>query len=667
MSDPRLSAGVLTGDELLTVLRPLARQFPTLDAALGEIARLSAELTLPMGTVHILSDIHGDAVKLRHVINNCSGMLRPLVKRLFGPRMSAEEMQELLSLLFYPRETLDLLEPRLHDQATRQSFCRRMLSDLFTIVNVLARRYPQRYAEKTFPPEYRDLFAELLREPTAERGPHYYDALIEPLVEHDRALYLLRLTVRVVRNLAIDELVIGGDCWDRGPRGDKVVDYLMRQPRVSFIWGNHDVAWLGACLGSEALVAHVLRISLRYQRLAQLEEGYGIPLDALETLARKVYKDDPAANFMPKAAGDPSPREPQLLARMQKAAAIMQFKLEGQLIARNPQWGLNNRRLLHTLNPANGTIVVEGKTYALKDTVFPTFDPANPYELSAEEQDCLQETRKAFLTSQKLWSHMHYLLTYGSMYLVRDEKLIFHGCLPVDEHGEFLPLEVDGQPVAGKALFDALDGVLARVLDQASTGLPEAPLVSRPADVDLMWYLWCGPRSPLFGKDKIATLEIDLVADKSAHTEIKNPYFQLIHEVPFCDRILKEFGVDTKEGLIVNGHVPVKIEKGESPIKRSGKAITIDGAFSSAYGDHGYTLVLEPDRTLLATHHHFESVEAAVRRGQDIIPTISVIRTHEPPRRVADTERGAEIRRQIHWLERLVQAYRNKHLRQGGA
>jgi fructose-1,6-bisphosphatase-3 len=652
--------GPLT-DSTLTALRPLQRQFPTLDAALGEVARLSAERTLPMGNVHVISDIHGDDVKLRHVINNASGMLRPLVRRLFAGRMTAEEMQDLLTLLFYPREKLEQMEPDLRDREARQAFCRRMLSDLFVIVNVLARRYPQQRALETFPPEYRDLFAELLREPTGERGPHYYDALIDPLVQHDRALHVLRLTVRVVRNLAIDELVIGGDCWDRGPRGDRVVDYLMRQPRLSFIWGNHDAAWLGACLGNEALIAHVLRISLRYRRLAQLEEGYGILLEPLTELAGTLYRDDPAACFVPKGQGGSRPAIE--LARMQKAAAIMQFKLEGQMIARNPHWGLENRRLLHTIDCAGGTIVIDGKTFPLKDQHFPTLDPRDPYSLSAAEQACMGKLRPAFLSSQKLWSHMIFLLTHGSMYLRRDDNLIFHGCVPVDEKGEFLALLVDGREMRGKQLFDAIDRVLARVLDDAATGTPQTPPETASADRDLMWYLWCGPRSPLFGKDRIATLEIDLVGDHTTHAETKNPYFALIHQGEFCDRILEEFAADPKRGLIVNGHVPVKIEKGESPLKRSGKAITIDGAFSEAYGDNGYTLVLEPERTLLATHHHFDSVEAAVREGKDIIPTVSVLREHDPPRRVSDTERGAEMQRAITWLEQLVQAYRENRLR----
>jgi fructose-1,6-bisphosphatase-3 len=637
--------------EELTALRPLQRSYPSIDAAVDQLARLAAETTLPKGVIHVISDVHGEDGKLRHVINNASGTLRPLVEKLFAQTMSPADLQDFLSLLFYPRETLERHAAELADLQTQRSYSLKVLQRLFELVRHLSRERTPARTDRVFPPEYRELFAELLHQPAVAQEPAYYEAIIDTLVRHDRALPFIRLTVRVVRNLAVDELVLGGDCWDRGPRGDRVVDNLMHQPDIAFTWGNHDAAWLGACLGQEALIAHVLRISCRYRRLSQLEEGYGINLQPLEKLVRTVYADDPASCFQPKGEGL---REKITMARLQKAAAVMQYKLEGQTIARNGEWGLDGRRLLHCINRSAGTVEIGNKEYQLWDTHFPTIDPHDPYTLSADERACMARLKKSFLSSQKLWEHMRFLLGRGAMYLVRDDNLIFHGCVPVDEHGEFLPLKIDGQDRAGRAMFDALDAVLARVMDGASE-----------KDRDLMWYLWCGPRSPLFGKDKIATFEIDLIADATTHEEVKNPYFKLIHEVTFCDRILKEFGVDTARGLIVNGHVPVKIDKGESPLKRSGKAITIDGAFSTAYGDHGYTLLLEPDRTVLAKHHHFESVEAAVAQGVDIIPEMTVIRQWDKPRRVADTEQGAESERQKELLERLVYAYRTNQLRQG--
>jgi fructose-1,6-bisphosphatase-3 len=633
MTTPATPPARLTDAEL-TALRPLQRQFPTLDAVLAEVARLSADLTLPRGSVHVISDPHGDDIKLRHVINNASGLLRPLIEKTFTGRLSPAELQEFLTLVFYPRETLEQLAPKLATLEDQRTFCRRTLRSLFELLRLLARRYSLQRACQVCPPGYRDLFLELLVEPSAERGPAYPEAMIDALVNHDHALHVVHLTVRAVRNLAVDELILAGDCWDRGARGDRVVEYLQKQPNVSFIWGNHDAAWLGACLG-----------------LSQLEEGYGVMMQPLERLVREVYANDPATCFMPKGTGL---RDTVTVARMQKAAAIMQFKLEGQMIDRNPSWGLASRKLLHTIDLQAGTIGVDGKTYPLRDTQLPTFDPAHPYELSKEERQCLDRIKQSFRVSQKLWEQMKYLLEIGSMYLIRDDHLIFHGCVPVDAQGAFLPLEVDGQLHKGKALFEAFDGVLARSLSQPTE-----------RDRDLMWYLWCGPLSPLFGKDRITTLENDLIADPATHVETKNPYFQLIHEVPFCDRIMEEFGVDPRRGLIVNGHVPVKVEKGESPVKRSGKAITIDGAFSQAYGDHGFTLVLEPDRTLLAKHHHFDSVWAAVHDGVDIIPTWTVVRQEATLRRVADTESGQEIRRTIALLEHLAQAYRGNQLRQG--
>jgi len=477
------------------------------------------------------------------------------------------------------------------------------------------------------------------------------EAIVDELQRRGRVLHLVHLIGRLVRNLAIYELIIGGDCWDRGPRGDRVVDYLRQQPNVSFIWGNHDAAWLGAGLGHEALICHVLRVSLRYRRLAQIDEGYSIPFTPLEYLANTLYADDPATQFMPKEQGM---RPMPLVARMQKAAAVMQFKLEGQMIARNPHWQMDHRRLLHRIDPAAGTIEVDGVTYPLQDRNLPTIDPTDPYALSPEERACMDRLRHSFTSSQKLWEHLRYIVRHGSMYLDRDDHLIFHGCVPCDEFGGFLPFEIDGRPVAGRALFDAIERVVLRAVDRRE-----------PKDLDFLWYLWAGPRSPLFGKDRIATFERDFIADKHPHEEHKNPYFALIHERQFCEKVLREFGVDPNRGLIVNGHVPVKIEKGESPLKRSGKAITIDGAFSEAYGDHGYTLVLEADRTVLAKHHHFESVDAAIRDGVDIVPSVTVIRECAPARRVADTERGKEMRHTVRMLERLIEAYRENRLRQG--
>jgi fructose-1,6-bisphosphatase-3 len=640
----------------LALLRPLSHSFPNIDSATAEITRLTAVLTLPKGTIHIISDIHGEDKKLRHIINNASGTLRPLVERLFdaeaaaGRPSSPQELQDFLTLTFYPAEVTEHLTETLTDSQQLRAFARKTLRRQFQLVRTLAARYSLKRAMAVFPPEYQNLLSELLFAPTTERGDSFEAAIVDELQRRGQVLHLVHLTGRLIRNLAVYELVIGGDLWDRGPRGDKVVEYLRQQPNVRFIYGNHDAAWLGAALGNEALICTVLRVSLRYRRLAQIDEGYSIPLTPLEHLARTVYADDPATFFMPKSAGM---RPMEVIARMQKAAAIMQFKLEGQLIERHPEWNLEHRRLLHTIDLQKGTVQVDGITYPLRDRHFPTLDPDNPYALAPEEQACIDRLRHSFLSSQKLWEHMQYMVANGSMYLVRDDHLIFHGCISCDEQGEFLPLDIDNQRVTGRPMFDAINAVVLRALDDRRT-----------ADLDFLWYLWSGPRSPLFGKDRIATLERDFIADKKPHEEHKDPYFALIHDPAFCDKVLREFDVSTARGLIVNGHVPVKIEKGESPLKRSGKAITIDGAFSEAYGDQGYTLVLEAGKTLLALHHHFESVDAALKSGVDIIPHVTLIREFSPPRRVADTERGQELRARIDLLEKLVSAYRQNLLPQ---
>jgi fructose-1,6-bisphosphatase-3 len=634
----------------LALLRALSVQFPCVDAAMAEIARLSAVLSLPKGTIHVISDIHGEDKKLRHVINNASGTLRRLIERMFAARMDAKEFQEFITLSFYPAEVIERMEQNPLPPAELRAYALRTLRNQLELVRVLSARYSLKRAMMVYPEEYKLLLVEILHVPTSARGPEFMEAIVDKLQQRGRVLHLIHLIGRLIRNLAIRELIIGGDCWDRGPRGDKVVDYLRQQPYVSFIWGNHDMAWLGAALGHDALICTVLRISLRYRRIGQLDEGYSIPLTPLEHLARTVYSDDPAKFFLPKSGGM---RPIELVARMQKAIAVIQFKVEGQLLARNSRWDLDHRRLLHRIDHKAGTITIDGQTYCMRDTQLPTIDPSDPYALTEDEQLCLDRLRSSFLASQKLREHMRYIVGHGSMYLIRDENLIFHGCVPCDAEGNFLPLEIDGKPVAGRDMFDAIETVVHRALEDRA-----------PADLDLLWYLWSGPRSPLFGKDRIATLERDFIADPNPHHETKDPYFALIHEKAFCEKVLAEFGVTAEQSLIVNGHVPVKIEKGESPMKRSGKAITIDGAFSEAYGDHGFTLVLEADRTLLVKHHHFESVEAAVRDGVDIIPSVSVIRTWPAPRKIGDTERGEELRCQIDMLQRLIDAYHDNRLRE---
>ena len=629
----------------LAHLRALSYRLPDVPSALAETAHLSAILTLPRGTIHVVSDVHGEFQKLEHVLRNGSGSLRPLVDRVFGSRLDDAARATLLNLVYYPRETWQRVTAGLADGAGA-AFVRDTIIRELELLRVLMARYGLRHARRIFPPALTGVFDELLFSPLLARDPAYVDALLAPFVRDDGGVEILRATAHVLRSFSSYEVIVAGDLGDRGPRLDRVIDALRRQRNLTITWGNHDAEWMGACLGQEALIATVVRISLRYGRLSQLEEGYGIPVEPLEQLVRASYADDPAERFHSKGE---DLRDPLLLARMQKAAAVLQFKLEGQTSRRNPQFDLESRTLLHRIDPSAGTVTIDGKMHPLLDKAFPTIDWADPYALSKAEARCIELLKRSFLGSPALWRDMRFVADRGGMVAVRDENLIFHGCVPCDDDGELLELEVDGAPRKGRALFEALD----RVVRRAFKGRAQS-------DVDLLYYLWAGPRSPLFGKDRMATFETYLVADKATHKETKNAYFQLIHEAPFCRRIAQEMGVHSDDVLIVNGHVPVKLEAGESPLKKSGLAVTIDGAFSEAYGDHGFTLVIDAEQTYLAKHHHFDSIEGAIDRGADIVPEIQVLRQHARPIRVGDTHRGDELREEIAALEQLVVAYRER-------
>jgi fructose-1,6-bisphosphatase-3 len=643
----------LNNFEESTLLHALSRNYPTAETAIAELAALRAALSLPKGVVHVVSDVHGEYKKLRHIINNASGSLRELSGQLFGGRLSVEEQQELLAVLYYPRELMEHLHGQLNERAARRVWVRAMLRRQFEIVRELARGCRYRQVSALMPREYAELFEELLAEALTGRTHAYVDEMIDAFAEHSRDLAAVRAASRLVRNLSVSEIIVAGDLGDRGPRLDKVIDYLSEQPNVSFTWGNHDVSWMGACLGQEALIATVLRVSLRYRRLSQLEEGYGLIIAPLERLARTVYAGDPCEHFQTKGTGL---RDDHLMAQMQKACAVMQFKLEGQTIRRHPEWEMERRNLLHRIDAKKGTVEIDGRTHTLLDVHLPTLDPADPYALSAEERACMDRLRQSFVSSSRLWEHMSYVSRRGATWLRRDQALIFHGCVPVDERGEFLSLNVEGREYAGRALFDALNTLVRRAINEGAENVGER--------ADWLWYLWTGMRSPLFGKDRMATFENYFVADEEARNEHKNPYFKLIHEAEFCRRVAADFGIE-EDALIVNGHVPVKVERGEEPVKRGGNAVTIDGAFSEAYGDRGYTLIIAPERVALAEHHHFESISEAITAGADIVPKVTTIRTYERMRLVADTEEGEVIRRRAGALERLIFAYERGELLEG--
>src|SRR5262245_33079898 len=448
----------LTPQEI-PALRALALRFPTVDAAVSEIAHLEALLHLPKGTVHIVSDVHGDNKKLQHILNNASGSLRPLVEDLFGERLSAEMIQQLLNILYYPAQMFQHLGLAEASRGTRAAFVRQTIRWQFEILSALAQRYSLRHVDRAFPADYQALFRELLYEAQAGRPPAYIDAMLDTLTAADKGLTAVRWVSRVIRHLSVYEVIVAGDLGDRGPRLDKVVEVLTHQPRLAITWGNHDVSWMGACLGHEALIATVLRLSLRYRRLSQIEEGFGITMAPVEKLAREVYGNDPATHFQSRGEGL---REAIMMARMQKAMAIIQFKLEAQIMARHPEYHMQHRALIKDIDLERGTVRLDGTDYPLTDTALPTLDPHDPTALSSEEAACMARLKHSFLDSQTLWDQMQYVAHKGTVYLIRDNHLIFHGCVPVDEQGIFLPMPVDGVLYTGKALFEAINTAVHR-------------------------------------------------------------------------------------------------------------------------------------------------------------------------------------------------------------
>lgn len=636
-----------------TTLSLLSRQFPTASTVMSEISLLQAKLTLPKGRIHVISDVHGDDRKLRHVVNNASGGLSNLVNEVFGDELNEEEKGTLLAFLYYPVEKMRTYQDRISNREWRLGKTKRLLRLQFRLVRNLAKTVTKEELLGLMKEEFKVLYIALLDEISFERDLGYVDSMIDALADYDQDIKALHEASRLVRNLVVSEVVVAGDLFDRGERGDRVIHYLRNQPKVSFTWGNHDVTWMGATLGSEVLIATVLRISLRYLRLWQLEEGYGILLSPLANLAKTVYGDDPAEVFFPKRSSDFMDEE--LVAKMHKAIAILELKLSSPVIERHPEWKMEDRRQLHLIDYEKGTITLDGKSHALRDANFPTIDAADPYALSAEERICMDRLRESFVSSQRLWEHMLFLVRQGSLSLKRDEALIFHACVPTNEDGSFREVDLGGKTLSGAELFYELEQVVRRTYREGGHTVSE--------DLDYYYWLWIHGDSPLFGKTRMTTFERYFIADPETHKEVKDPYFQMIHDAEFCKRVGRAFGVEG-DVLIVNGHVPVKVEDGEDPVKRGGNAVTIDGAFSESYGDHGYTLVMGPNGIRLAEHSHFESVEDFLECDNDMIPKLRDLRKNVPPRTIAETHESEDIQAQLCSLNNLLQAYRSGEVRE---
>lgn len=642
----------------LRYLQLLARCFPTIADASTEIINLEAILNLPKGTEHFLSDLHGEDQAFDHVLRNASGAVKRKVNEIFSNTLRDQEKKDLCTLIYYPEEKLELVREKERDL---DDWYRVTLNQLVRVCRNVSSKYTRSKVRKALPKEFSYIIQELLHESTVEPNKSaYVDQIIRTIISTGRADDFIIALANLIQRLTIDLLHVIGDIYDRGPGAHLIMDILCDYHNFDIQWGNHDLLWMGAAAGNRACVANVIRMCLRFGNMATLEDGYGINLLPLATFAMEVYGDDPCTLFLPQtkfADNGMDEKTEHLVAQMHKAMTILQFKLEGEIIRRRPEFGMDDRLLLNHLDLRQGTVEVEGKAYPLADTHFPTVDPADPYRLTEDEQELIEKISHSFECSEKLKKHMRCFFRHGSMYQVCNSNLLFHASIPMNADGSFKQVRILDREYAGKALLDKVDQLVREAYFK--TGEPEELSFAS----DYLWYLWCGPDSPLFDKSKMATFERAFIADAETHKEEKGAYYALRTEEEICDKILDEFDVVGEHRHIINGHVPVRSVKGENPIKANGKMLVIDGGFSRPYhsqtGIAGYTLVYHSRGFQLVQHEPFESRAKAIEEGLDIKSTLIMVELSAHRQMVKDTDQGAELRSQIKELEKLLYAYRN--------
>jgi fructose-1,6-bisphosphatase-3 len=640
-------------------LQRLAEQYPTIDKAAVEIINLQAILNLPKGTEHFITDIHGEYEAFSHVLKNGSGSVRKKIDSVFGHTLTHADKKSLATLIYYPREKMDIVKKT---EQHMQDWYKIVLYRLVTLCKTLSSKYTRSKLREALPSNYAFVIEELITEkPEILDKEAYYETIIDTIIQTERAESFIIALSELIQRLAVEHLHILGDIYDRGPAPHKIMDKLLQYHSLDIQWGNHDIVWMGASAGQLACIATVLRNSARYGNLDVLEDGYGINLLPLATFAMEAYQDDPCTQFRLEENGKKyNSTETALHMKMHKAIAILQFKLEGQLIAAHPSFQMDHRRLLHHIDYEKGTIEYEGKTLQLLDTSFPTIDPADPYRLTEAEQTVMERLQSAFLHCEKLKRHVKLLLHHGSLYKVCNGNLLYHGCVPMEEDGSFRHVNIYGTEYAGKALYDCLESYVRKAFFAVDT-------VEREKGKDILWYIWTAKDSPLYGKDKMTTFERYFLSEKETHQEQKNAYYQFLNDETVMNRILEAFGLGN-DGHIVNGHVPVLQIAGESPVKCGGKVMIIDGGFSKVYqektGIAGYTLIYHSRGMMLVAHEPFTSTEEAIQKETDIhADRISVMAA---PRRlqVRDTDRGREIQERIDELMQLLDAYRSGRLQQ---
>lgn len=642
------------------LLKNLSKQYPDIKSATEEIVNLSAILALPKGTEYFLSDLHGEHDAFVHMIKSASGVIRDKIDDIFGPTLSVEERDELAALVYNAKAEI---ERRKKSEEDFDKWCAEAINRLTQVLRSVTNKYTQSKVRKRLPKQYAYIIDELLHANAKFNMGEYYTKIVETLIECGEAEDFIIEMTEVISNLAVDRLHIIGDIWDRGAAPDKIMDFLMDYPDVDFQWGNHDMLWMGAATGSWACISNVLRINTKYNNFDMMEVGYGINLRPLAIFAEKVYGDDPCTKWMPKTveANKYDPVDDELVAKMNKAISIIQFKVEGQRIKDHPEYHLENRLLLDKIDYEKGIIHLPLGDYELNDKNFPTIDPADPYKLTDEEYAMMDAIEPSFTKNDKLQAHIKFLFTHGALYTIVNGNLLYHGCIPMNEDGSFKECTIEGKTLSGKAYMDHLDEkVREAYFNPKDYELPGY-------NGDIMWYLWLGPDSPLFGKDQMTTLERCFIDDKKTHKEHTVPYYKLVERRDICEKILDEFGLDPDISIVLNGHVPVKIKDGESPIKGEGKLFIIDGGMSKAYqkttGIAGYTFFINSRYMALAEHKPYSPLQ---EDGTQVFhsPVINIV-NHMPKRMlVVDTDLGKELLREREELRALVEAYRNGSLKE---
>lgn len=639
------------------MLELLSQNFPTVSAASTEIINLEAILNLPKGTEHFVADVHGEHEAFDHIVRNASGNIRRKVNEIFSNSMRDEEIRRLCTLIYYPERKLKEIK---ETEAEIDDFYNVTLHRLVKVCRTVSSKYTRSKVRKALPKEFAYIIEELLHENhDGHNKQAYYSRIIETIISTGQADDFIVAICRVIQRLSIDWLHILGDVYDRGPGAHIIMDRLMTYERFDMQWGNHDTLWIGAAAGNECCIANVLRISLRYGNMATLDDGYGINLVPLATFAMETYGDDDCTRFLPKlpATDDVDDKTRMLMARMHKAIAIIQFKLESALIDKRPEWGMADRKLLHLIDRNNATIELYGKTYPMLDNNFPTIDPADPYRLTPEEENLVERLRHSFLVSDKLHRHVNLMFSHGCMYTIVNSNLLFHASVPLNEDGMLKEVEVDGRRFKGRELLHRV-GMTMRAAFNEDTPKPQKEFAT-----DFYWYLWCGPDSPLFDKARMTTFERYFIADKDTHREDKGAYYTLRDDPKVCDMILDAFGVEGEHRHIINGHVPVKVGKGECPVRADGRLLVIDGGFAKAYhnttGIAGYTLVYHSRGLQLVQHEPFTSTDEAISSAADILGTTQIVELAHQRQRVRDTDKGRELLIQIDELTRLLHAYRH--------